>query len=91
MHLLVRIVFILFVYSNLSDWFLKMFCILFQQFIAPIITEFLPKESALYEGFNLSAEDETVSCLWISEQKINQFLNTCGCRLLIDSLMNTIN
>ena len=52
-------------------------------------------ESILYEGLiiswrinNLSAEDGTVSYLWISEQKIKQFLNIGGCRLLIDLLMN---
>ena len=51
--------------------------------------EFFQWESVLYEGLNdLSAEDETVSYLRISEQKINQFLNIGGCRLLIDLLMN---
>ena len=53
--------------------------------------EFFQWESVLYEGLNdLSAEDETVSYLRISEQKINQFLNIGGCRLLIDLLMNII-
>ena len=51
-----------FIWVEWFEWFLKMFCALFEQLISPIITECVPKESVLYEGLNdLSAEDETVS------------------------------
>ena len=45
----------------LSDRLLNWCWVLFQLLIAPIVTEFFLKESALYDGLNiLSVVDETI-------------------------------
>ena len=74
-----------------NDRLRKWFLVLFQLLMAPVVIEFLPKESVLYDGLNiLSKADETVWLLWISEQKVNEFLKIGERRLLNDLFIKSM-